>query len=188
MTKEPNVATAGQLTPPELQDLLDEGALSGDWTLDPQKSEITLKSRTLGALVVKGAFKTAAGSCTVSAVRGVRGIVSVGAASIDTGNKKRDDHLRSADFFDIANYPEITFTVEEVRPSGRGVTISGRLTVRDRTKNLSFDAKASVSEDREVWLDAEVLIDRADFGIMWNWLGLVSMRSRIAIHAVFTTR
>jgi polyisoprenoid-binding protein YceI len=188
MTKERKVATAGQLTPPELQDLLDEGALSGDWTLDPQKSEITLKSRTLGVLVVKGAFKTATGSYTVSAARGVSGTVSIDAASIDTGNKKRDDHLRSEDFFDSANYPDITFTVEEIRPSDRGATISGRLTVRDRTKNLSFDAKASVSEDREVSLDAEVLINRADFGVMWNRLGLVSMRSLIIIHAVFTAR
>ena len=79
------------------------------------------------------------------------------AGSIDTKNTRRDTHLRSADFFDSGNYPDIAFTAEAIRPSGQGVAVTGALTVRGRTRLLSFDAAASVRDDGKVWLDAEVV-------------------------------
>ena len=93
------------------------------------------------------------------------------AASIDTGNARRDAHLRSADFFDSGNHPDITFTVDGIRPSGRGAAVTGALTVRASTWPLSFDAAASVQGDGEIWLDAEVHINRAGFGLTWNQMG-----------------
>jgi len=103
-------------------------------------------------------------------------------------NTRRDTHLRSADFFDSANYPDITFTAEAIRPAGRGVAVTGALTVRGRTQPLTFDAAASVHGDGEVWLDAEVHINRADFGLTWNLMGMVSVHSTLIIHATFTWR
>jgi polyisoprenoid-binding protein YceI len=91
----------------------------------------------------------------------------VATASIDTKNTRRDTHLRSADFFDSGNNPDITFTVDSIRPSGQGATVAGALTVRDRTRPLSFDAMVSVPGDGETWLDAEV---RAyDFHRVGDW-------------------
>jgi polyisoprenoid-binding protein YceI len=181
-------APSGQMTAPALQALLKDGALTGEWVLDPRKSSIRLKSRSMGLIPVNGVFREVSGNGTVSPDGEASGTVTVAAASIDTNNTRRDTHLRSADFFDSGNNPDITFTADGIRPSGQGVAVTGALTVRDRTRSLSFDAAASVQGDGEIWLDAEVYIDRADFGLTWNLLGMVSMNNTLTIHAVFTRR
>ncbi len=116
----------------------------------------------------------------------VSGILTVAAASVDTRNARRDKHLRSADFFDSASYPGISFTVGRIRPSGQGVTVTGALTVRGRTRPLAFDARATVPGAGEGWVDAEIGVNRGDLGLTWNWLGLVPMRAAVTVHAVFT--
>jgi polyisoprenoid-binding protein YceI len=174
---------------PPLQALLTDGALAGEWALDPGKSSIRLKNKSMGGLVpVKGVFREVSGNGTVSVDGQVSGTVTIAAASIDTKNTRRDTHLRSADFFDSANHPGSTFAADGIRPSGPGVAVTGALTVRGRTRPLSFDAAASVQGDGEIWLDAEVPINRADFGLTWNLMGLVSMNNTLTIHAVFTRR
>jgi polyisoprenoid-binding protein YceI len=176
-------------TAPPVQALLRDGSLAGEWVLDPVKSSIRLKSRNMWGLApVNGAFREVSGTGTVSPDGEVSGTVTVTAASIDTKNTKRDEHLRSADFFDSGNHPDITFTADGIRPSGQGVAVTGALTVRGRTRPLSFDAVASVQGDGEIWLDAEVHINRADFGLTWNQLGMASMHAALTIHAVFTRR
>jgi polyisoprenoid-binding protein YceI len=175
--------------PMNVQALLKDAALTGNWTLDASKSTVGLRSKSVWGIVpVKGVFRQVSGEGTVSPTGDVNGTVTVGAASIDTKNKKRDTHLRSADFFDSDTYPDITFTVTQARPSGQGVTVSGNLTVRDRTRPVTFDATASAVSDSEVSLDAEVQVDRSDFGLTWNRMGMVSMHNTITIHAVFTKR
>ena len=140
----------------------------------------------MGLIPVRGVFREVNGSGTVSPDGTATGTLLVAAASIDTQNTKRDTHLRSADFFDSDNHPDISFTADDIRPSGQGVAVTGELTVRGRTRPLSFDATASVPGDGEVWLDAEVRVNRADFGITWNVLGMVSQTSTLTVHAVFT--
>src|SRR6202035_3635902 len=94
-----------QVTPPAVQELLRDGKLAGSWTLDAARSEIALKSKSMwGMLAVKGVFREVTGSGTVSAAGDVTGTVTVAAGSIDTKVKKRDEHLRSAHFFDAASY------------------------------------------------------------------------------------
>ena len=182
-------ALPGQKTMLPLQALLSDGALAGDWALDPGRSTIRLKTSILGGLVpVTGVFRDASGSGTVAADGQVRGTVAVRAASIDTGNARRDTHLRSADFLDSDNNPDITLIADGIRPSAEGVAVTGMLTVRDTTRPVSFDAAVSVQEDGEAWLDAEVRINRADFGVSWNLLGLTSMDNTLTVHAVFTRR
>ena len=174
---------------PAAQALLTAGALTGEWVLDPRKSSIRLKNGSMGGLVrVKGIFREISGYGTVSPDGAVSGTITVAAASIDTKNTRRDTHLRSGDFFDTGTHPDITFATVGIQPSGHGVTVAGALTVRDRTLPLSFQATASVPGDGEIWLDAEVPINRADFGLTWNPMGLVSMSSTLTIHAVFTRR
>jgi len=169
--------------------MLTDGDLVGAWVLDPRKSSIRLKTRSMWGLApVKGVFREVSGNGTVSSDGQVSGTVTVAAASIDTKNARRDTHLRSADFFDVANNPDITFAADLIRPSGQGVAVAGALTVRGRTRPLSFDAAASVQGDGGIWLDAEIRINRADFGLTWNPMGLVGVNNTLAIHAVFTRR
>ncbi len=179
------------LTAPSLRALLEEGALAGEWVLDPRESSIRLKNRSMAGLArVNGVFREVSGSGTVWPDGQVNGILTVAAASIDTKNARRDTHLRSADFFDSDNNPDITFTTDGIRPSasGEGVAVTGALTVRDRSRPLAFDAATSVQGDGGIWLDAEVVINRADFGLTWNVMGLASMTNTLIIHAVFTRR
>lgn len=174
-------------TAPALQALLKDAALAGTWTLDPAKSAVGLKSRSMWGLApVKGVFRQVRGSGTVARDGTVSGTVTVAAASVDTKTAKRDAHLRSADFFDSDAHPDITFTVTEARPSGPGVTVDGNLTVRDRTRPLSFGASVTVAGDGEIWLDAQVPVNRADFGLTWSPMGMASMHNTITVHAVFT--
>jgi polyisoprenoid-binding protein YceI len=177
----------GAKTITDAQALLTDAALAGSWTLDPAKSTVGLKSRSMWGLApVKGAFRQVSGTGTVGKDGAVSGTVTVSAASIDTKLAKRDTHLRSADFFDSANHPDITFAVSEARPSGPGVSVSGTLTVRDRTRPLTFDASVTMAGDGEIWLDARVPVNRADFGLTWNQMGMASMHNTITVHAVFT--
>ncbi len=181
------MAPTGQLTEASLQALLQDGKLTGNWTLDASRSSIGLRSKSVWGLVpVKGVFHQVAGEGTVSASGQVSGTITVAAATIDTKMAKRDTHLRSADFFDSDNHPQITFSVDQVAPSGPGVTVSGRLTVRDQTKPVTFGATVTVPGDGEVWLDAEVPVNRSDFGLTWNQLGMSSTHNIITVHAVFT--
>jgi polyisoprenoid-binding protein YceI len=177
------------MTATALQALLEDGALAGEWVLDPHQSSIRLRNKSMAGLVrVNGIFGAVTGHATVSPDGEVSGTLTVATASIDTKNTRRDSHLRTTDFFDSANYPDITFSAEGIRPSGRGVAVTGALTVRDRTRPVSFDAAASGQGDGVIWLDAEVRINRADFGLTWNQLGMISMNNTLAIHAVFTRR
>ena len=183
------MAPSGQTNAPALQALLKDAALTGTWTLDASKSTVGLRSKSMWGLApVKGVFRQVSGQGTVSPAGDVSGSITVSAASIDTKNKRRDKHLRSADFFDSDTHPDITFTVNQAQPSGQGVTVSGSLTVRDRTKPVTFDATVSAVSDGEIALDAEVPVDRSDFGLIWNQMGMASMHNTITVHAVFTKR
>ncbi len=183
------MAPTGQKTASTLQALLKDAKLAGSWTLDPSRSTVALRSKSMWGLApVKGVFRQVTGEGTVSPAGEVSGAITVAAASVDTKNNKRDTHLRSADFFDSDTYPHITFRVDQIRPSGQGVTVAGTLTVRDRTRPVSLDATASVVDPGEVWLDAEGHVNRSDFGLTWNQMGMASMNNRTIIHAVFTKR
>jgi polyisoprenoid-binding protein YceI len=181
------MAPTGQVTASALQAMLKDAALAGSWTLDSSRSSVGLRSKSMWGLApVKGTFREVAGNGTVSPDGQVSGTITVAAASIDTNNKKRDTHLRSAEFFDSDTHPQITVRVDRFTPSSQGVTVAGALTVRDRTQPLTFDATVSAVEGDEVRLDAEVHINRADFGLTWNQLGMASMHNTLTVHVVFT--
>jgi polyisoprenoid-binding protein YceI len=180
------MAPSGQLTSPAVEELLREGTLAGSWTLDPARSEVRLKTRhTWGLLPLTAVFSQVTGSGTVTPAGEASGVITVGAASLDTKNKRRDEHLRSAAFFDVANHPDLTFTVDSVRPAADGARVEGRLTVRDQTRPAPFDA-AVATDGNEVTLDGELQVNRGDFGLTWNFTGIASMHNTIVIHAVFT--
>ena len=180
------MSESGQTTSSALQELLRDGKLAGSWALDAARSEIGLKSKSMwGMMPVKGVFREVTGTGTVSAAGDATGTITVAARSIDTKNKKRDEHLRSADFFDVARTPDITFAAEQVTPSAEGVTVAGALTVRDRTRPVSFAARVS-GDEAQVVLDGETEVNRADFGLTYSPLRMASLDNTITVHAVFT--
>ena len=117
------MSTPAQQATSALQAQLASGALASNWTLDPGRSTVTLRSKSVWGLVpVKGAFREVAGQGTVSPAGEVSGRIEIGAASVDTGNAKRDTHLRSDDFFLSDKYPVITFDLDRLAVTGDGVT------------------------------------------------------------------
>ena len=180
-------ASSEQLAPPALQGLLTGGTLAGTWVLDPIASSVRLKAMVMGLIPVNGRFSEITGSGTVGPDGQIRGTLVVTTASIDTRNKRRDTHLRSADFFDSDHHRDITFAADGVRLRGQGAEVTGTLTVRGQTRPLSLQAAVSVhgDGDGEIQLDAVTRINRADFGITWNALGLTSMSAIVTVHAVF---
>ncbi|HWG12602.1 MAG TPA: YceI family protein [Streptosporangiaceae bacterium] len=179
-------APSGQLATAGWQARLKAGSLTGDWTLDPRQSSIRLTSKLMGLARVSGVFGEVSGTAAVGPDGAISGTVTVAAASIDTRNPRRDRHLRSADFFDSEYHPDLTFSTDTVRLSGQGATVTGALTVRGVTRPLSFEAVLSGRGDDEAGLDAEFRINRADFGLSWNVLGLASMMATVTIHATFS--
>jgi polyisoprenoid-binding protein YceI len=173
----------------ELQALLADGKLAGAWTLDGAKSSVGLSSKSMWNLVkVKGRFTQVTGAAVIAAAGDATGTITVAAASVDTGVKKRDDHLRSADFFDAAKYPDISVSVTSVTLAGDGgdATFSGTLTVRDQTRPVTISGKVSAQGADQITLDAELPVNRGDYGMSFNQLNMMSLNNVITIHAVFT--
>jgi polyisoprenoid-binding protein YceI len=170
-----------------LQVQLAGGELAGTWTLDPARSTATFRSKSMWGLApVKGVFGDLEGNAVVSPTGEVTGQIAVATGTLDTKNAKRDTHLRSDDFFLSEKYPAITFSLEKITPAGEGATVSGTLTVRDRSHPISFPVTATLSSDGAVVLDATIQVDRSEFGLTWNQLGMASMKNTVTIHAVFT--
>jgi polyisoprenoid-binding protein YceI len=178
---------SGQLTDQRLRAQLADGSLAGPWILDPARSTVHLRSKSMWGLApIKGTFGQVSGEAVVSADGEVTGSLTVNSASIDSKMKKRDEHLRSAELFDSAAYPHFTFTADRLTLTSDGATVVGTLQVRDRTRPLTFPATVTESEDGTVQINAQVVIDRSDFGLTWNQLGMASMKNTITISAVFT--
>lgn len=161
---------------------------TGTWQLDPAASTVGLRHKTMWGLVtVKGAFTAVTGGGEVHADGSATGIVTLEAASVDTKHAKRDTHLRSADFLDADNHPEITFAVRGAdRLDGDGVRVTGQLTVRGIGRPVTFTARLTDAGPAALTLDAEFTVDREQFGMGWNQLGMmrglttVSARLRFA--------
>ena len=175
-----------QVTASALQALVQDGTLAGSWALDPSRSQVELETRhTWGLRPIHGVFGQVTGDGTVTADGQVTGTLAVAAGSIDTKSKMRDKDLRSAKLFDVASHPDITYTVDGMQAADGGVRVTGSLTVRGRTRPLPFDAKVSAAAG-EVRLDAEVPVNRADFGLTYSPLRMASLNNTITVHAVFT--
>ncbi|MFB6937859.1 YceI family protein [Streptomyces sp. HUAS 31] len=148
---------------------------TGTWQLDSTASTVALRHRTMWGLVtVKGTFAAVAGDGEVRSDGSAVGTITLDATSLDTRSAKRDEHLRSADFFDTANHPEITFSVRsaELR-DGEEVRIVGQLTVRGISRPKSVTARLVGADDKSLTLEAEFTVDREQFGMGWNQLGMM---------------
>jgi polyisoprenoid-binding protein YceI len=167
--------------------LLSDGTLAGSWTLDATRSTVKLATKSVWGLVkVNGAFTEVTGQGTVTADGQATGTLTVAAASINTGHAKRDTHLRSADLLDVEAHPEIIFRAAQVVLEDGGVSVSGTLTAHGTAKPVTVAAKVAAQGTDEITLEASVPVNRADFGVTWNQLGMASMDNTLTIRAVFT--
>ncbi|EDY43642.1 YceI family protein [Streptomyces sp. SPB074] len=146
----------------------------GAWRLDAGSSTVSLGHKTFWGLVtVKGEFRTVTGGGELAADGTARGELTLAADSLDTKNAKRDEHLRSADFFDAANHPELRFEAREIRSSGDALTIDGALTVRGTTEPVTLTARRTETAAHAVRVEAETTIDPRRFGVLKKKSGMV---------------
>lgn len=148
---------------------------TGTWQLDTTATTVALAHKTMWGLVtVKGTFAGVGGQGEVRPDGSAVGTLTFDAASLDTRNAKRDKHLQSADFFDAENHPEVTFAVRsaELR-DGDAVHVVGQLTVRGISRPQTFTAKLTDAGADALTLNAEFSVDRAQFGLGWNQLGMI---------------
>jgi polyisoprenoid-binding protein YceI len=157
------------------------------WTLDAARSSVTLRHKTMwGLATVRGAFGDLAGSAEIGADGSLRGRLEIGAASLDTGNAKRDKHLRSADFFHADRHPHIVAALQRADLAGDTLTVTGQLTVAGITRPLTFTATLAEVTESAVTVRAEAEVDRGQFDMTWNQLGMLRGPATISVLARFT--
>jgi len=145
------------------------------WNIDVGHSGIHFTVRHMMFAKVRGTFTQWEGSFTLDDADPSKSSVSVtiDAASIDTSEPKRDEHLRSPDFFDVAKYPKITFVSRKVERDGDRLKITGDLTVHGVTREVVLDAEQTGSGkdpwgNQRVGFSARTSVLRSDFGLTWN--------------------
>lgn len=158
------------------------------YEMDLAHSQVTFKIRHMGVANVRGRFHDVTASIFVDPtdITTLATEAVIGVSSIDTENEKRDADLRSDDFFDVANFPELKFASTGVTDVGNDGTfkLHGQLTIRDVTKDVVLDAEMAgpiVNRGQErLGFVATTRIDRFDYGLKWNALteagGLVAGR------------
>jgi polyisoprenoid-binding protein YceI len=144
------------------------------YKVDPAHTSVTFAVRHLGINSVKGKFKDFEGLLVLNGdtLKEASGTIQV--KSVDTGVEKRDDHLRTADFFDAAKYPTITFKTKRVDKGGGGEPVLiADFTMRGVTKELRLPAKMS-KPTKDPWggvrvgLEAKTKLNRKDYGINYH--------------------
>jgi len=151
------------------------GGFAATYQVDPVHSQVSFTVAHLVMFKVKGTFDKYAGEVVADPSSGTLESVkaTIQTASIDTREQKRDDHLRSADFFDVANHPEMTFVSHEISGNGSDITVAGDLTIRGNTKPVVLTGKY-LGEIKDAYgktragFEASGKINRQDFGLTWN--------------------
>jgi polyisoprenoid-binding protein YceI len=143
------------------------------WEIDTSHSELTFRVRHLVSRV-RGRFNQFGGTIVADPANLAGGSVNVTVqtASIDTNNERRDTHLRSADFFDAATHPTITFRSTRVEVSGNELKVHGNLTMRGVTKPVVLEGQmlevGGAPGRRRIGFEATTTVNRMDYGVAWN--------------------
>ena len=150
--------------------------LTGTYTLDPAHSRIGFVARHAMVTKVRGAFNEFEGTATLDGANpaGSSAQVTISAASIDTRNAQRDEHLRSNDFLAMADYPQITFVSTGARQVDDSTfELTGDLTIKGVTNSITipFSFEGAAKDpfgNLRVGFEGTVTINRKDYGITWN--------------------
>ena len=143
------------------------------WTLDPTHSQIQFAVKHMGISTVRGTFGTFSGTITTTDGQVTGAEVTIDVASIHTGNEQRDGHLKSPEFFDVAQFPSASFALTSFQRSGDAVTAVGTLTLHGTSRPVTLTGEVG-GPAKDPWgqekVSAELTgkISRADFGLTWN--------------------
>ena len=152
-------------------------ALASTWAIDTEHSNVGFKVKHLMVSNVKGSFEKFTGTVDLNDKDSAKSRVevSIDTASINTNVQKRDEHLRSADFFDVAKFPAMTFVSKKVVKAGKDrLKVTGDLTLHGVTKEVVLDVEGPTKESKDPWgnirkgASATTKINRKDFGLTWN--------------------
>lgn len=169
------------------------------WQIDPAHTSITISVKHMMITTVRGMFALVDGEMNVDEQHPADSHVKVriDAASVNTGNEQRDQHLRSADFLDVEKYPYITFESTSLeRIDDDDFKLHGDLTIRDTTRPITLDAEfhgivPNLQGGRRAAFSAETKIQREEWGLTWNvalehgaWLVAKDLKVEIDIAAV----
>ncbi|BBY79555.1 YceI family protein [Mycolicibacterium pulveris] len=171
----------------DVSEFLSDPASLGEWRLVPDKSTVAVNVKSMwGLMPVKGRFTELSGEAQLTGGPTVFGRMVIKAASLRTGIGKRDRHLHSADFFEAERFPDITVEVNGLTATGADtVDLAAQLTVKDTTKPLPLTAQVAVFNDGTVRLTTKSLVDRQEFGVDGNLLGMIVDTAAISGDVVF---
>jgi polyisoprenoid-binding protein YceI len=152
-------------------------AYGDDWQIDIDHSAAHFSIEHMTIAMVRGHFANLTGTGTFDDKTGELTDlkINIGAASVDTGVVKRDDHLRSKDFFEVTRYPDITFVSKEIQvgENGQG-TVVGKLTIRGISKEVTLKLIGPTATMTDPWGNLRkgarltTTIDRTDYGLIYN--------------------
>lgn len=154
-----------------------DGALlpaAGAWEIDPGHTDLAFTGRHFMVTKVRGRFTGVTGVVEIAEdLRDSRVDVTIDMASVESGNETRDEHLRSAELFDVATYPTATFRSAEVEWRGTRGTVHGDLTIHGVTQRVPLEVEFE-GYVRDPWggdraiFSARTKVNREDFGVTWN--------------------
>lgn len=163
----------------------DLSTYAGSWTLDPSQTSVVFHTKAVWIVNVKGTFKAVEGAGTVGADGSVSGSIVFDAASVDTKNKKRDEHLRTDDFFAVDTNPTFAFALDNAHATGAGpLKLDGTLTIRGTARPVTLSAQVTAT-DSSATVVAEADIDRSEWGLTWAKMG-AGVKNHVEITARFT--
>lgn len=149
--------------------------MQGNYDLDPRHSYIGFRIKHFGITEVPGSFRDFSGTINYDPKEISKSSVNFTAkvTSIDTGVAPRDNHLRSADFFEVEKYPEMTFKTTKVEKKGKDFIVHGDLTLKGVTKQVAipFTINGIIKDaqgNMKMGISAETMINRQDYGIKWQ--------------------
>ncbi|MBX3134304.1 MAG: YceI family protein [Gemmatimonadaceae bacterium] len=144
------------------------------WNLDASHTNLDFAVKHMAISTVRGSFNVfSATGETNDAGMPTKLSMKIDAASVSTNNEQRDGHLKSADFFDVANHPTITFVATKIAGTPAELTITGDLTIRGVTKSVVLTGELS-GEAKDPWgqprrsLEVSGKIKRSEWGLTWN--------------------
>ncbi|MFT4295896.1 MAG: YceI family protein [Micropruina sp.] len=149
--------------------------IKGTYVLDASHSQVGFVARHAMVTKVRGSFNEVSGSATIDGANPSASSLSVtiNAGSVDTRSEGRDAHLRSADFFDVEQYPEITFVGTGFAVDGDVVAVTGDLTIKGVTHPVTvpFEFQGSATDpfgNDRIGFEGSVVVNRKDWGLNWN--------------------
>ena len=154
--------------------VIETGIPTGTWAIDKAHTKVGFAVKHMGVSTVRGEFREFDGALEVAEDGTLRAHGTVKAASVHTNQEQRDEHLRSADFFDVENYPEITFESTSIeRVDDENYKIVGDLTIHGITKSVELDAElggvdVGMQDEHRTGLEVTGQLSRKDYEMKFN--------------------